>query len=560
MAKTQVSDILAQAFAAEGTDILFTLMGDANMYWSAAMADNQGTKLIHARHEHCAVAMADGYARATGKIGVASVTCGPGYTQIMTALTMAARGSIPLVVFAGDAPIGASWYVQQIDQAPLALATGAGFVPIRTIDRALDNVREAFYLARTERRPVVLSVPLDLQKEEFPYLPDYTPSTDLVPTAQRTPPDPAIVDEVVAMIAAAERPVVIAGKGAVASGAKAALEALAEESGALLATSLLGKGLFDGSPFALDVAGTFASDLSREFFAESDLVIGVGAGLGHYTTEGGYLYPNARVVHIDTNPKGLWQGLRTADLHVRADARAAADAITQRMRERGVRRAGWRSNEIAARIAADSPDNKQYAVTPGTLDPRPTVRELDAVVPKDWEVIVAGGHCANFVATHLRGRAGGKYHFLFEFGAIGSGLSAAIGVAAAKGDGKVLLVDGDGSIMQHIQELETIRRHGLKLLICVLNDGGYGAETHKVPRLRGRPQPRDPRPRRPRRGGPGLRPQGRPGDDPGQLRGAVPRASGRRRHDLVGRPHRRFDPVAAIPPGALRRGVTVRAS
>ena len=479
MSDNQVSDVLARAFAAEGADILFTLMGDANMYWSAAMADNQGTRLIHARHEHCAVAMADGYARATGKVGVASVTCGPGYTQIMTALTMAARGSIPLVVFAGDAPLGASWYVQEIDQAPLALATGAAFVPIRTVDRALDNVREAFYLARVERRPVVLSVPLDLQKQEFPYLPDYTPSTDLVPTPQRTPPDPAIVEQLVALIAEAERPVVVGGRGAIWSGAKAALETLAEESGALLATSLLGKGLFEGNPFNLDIAGTFASDLAREYFAESDLVIGVGAGLGHYTTEGGYLYPNAKVVRIDLNPKGLWQGLRTADLHLRADALAAAVAITDRMRARGVRRPGWRSNEVAARIAADSPDSKEFPVTPGTLDPRPTVRELDAVVPKDWEIIVAGGHCANFVSTHLRGRAGGKYHFLFEFGAIGSGLAAAIGVAAAKGDGKVLLVDGDGSIMQHIQELETIRRHGIELLICVLNDGGYGAESHK---------------------------------------------------------------------------------
>ena len=122
------------------------------------------------RRRNCCVAMADAWARATGKIGVASVTCGPGYTQIMTALAMAARGNAPVLVFAGDAPIGASWYIQSIDQAPLALATGAHFVPIRTIDRALDCVREAFYVARAERRPVVLSVPLDLQKEGFPNL------------------------------------------------------------------------------------------------------------------------------------------------------------------------------------------------------------------------------------------------------------------------------------------------------------------------------------------------------------------------------------------------------
>ena len=122
MTDNQVSDVLAQAFAAEGVETLFTLMGDANMYWSASMADNQKVRLIHARHEHCCVAMADAYARASGKVGVGSVTCGPGYTQIMTALAMAARGNAPVVVFAGDAPIGASWYIQSIDQAPLRIS------------------------------------------------------------------------------------------------------------------------------------------------------------------------------------------------------------------------------------------------------------------------------------------------------------------------------------------------------------------------------------------------------------------------------------------------------
>src|SRR5438445_3145100 len=451
------------------------------MYWSASIAENEKVRLSHARDEHCCVAMADGYARATGKVGVGSVTCGPGYTQIMTALAMAARGNAPVVVFAGDAPIGASWYIQSIDQAPLALATGAHFVPIRTIDRALDCVREAFYVARAERKPVVLSVPLDLQTEEFPYLPDYTPSPGLIPRAQVLRPDPALVDEIVTMVAEAERPIVIGGRGALWSGAKGALESLAQESGALLATTLLGKGLFDGNPFALDIAGTFATDLGRELFAESDLVIAAGAGLGHYTTEGGYLFPNAKVVRIDTQPRGLWQGLRTADLHVQADARAAAEAVVTRLKERGIRRRGWRSNEVASKIAAtaEKPDPKPYTPSSGTLDPRPVIKELDAAVPKDWDIIVAGGHCFSFAMTHLKGRPGGKYHVPIDFGAIGSGLSAAIGVAVARGHDRVMLIDGDGSLYQHIQELETVRRHGLKMLICILNDGGYGAESHK---------------------------------------------------------------------------------
>ena len=83
--------MLVKAFVAEGVEVLFTMMGDANMYWSAKMADQPGVKVVHARHEHAACAMADGYARATGKVGVASTTCGPGFTQIITALTMAAR-------------------------------------------------------------------------------------------------------------------------------------------------------------------------------------------------------------------------------------------------------------------------------------------------------------------------------------------------------------------------------------------------------------------------------------------------------------------------------------
>ena len=147
MTDNQVSDVLAQAFAAEGVDTLFTLMGDANMYWSASMADNQKVRLIHARHEHCCVAMADAYARATGKVGVGSVTCGPGYTQITTALAMAARGNAPVVVFAGDAPIGASWAYSRSIRRRWRWRP-ANFVPIRTIDRSSPRLRARGFLRR----------------------------------------------------------------------------------------------------------------------------------------------------------------------------------------------------------------------------------------------------------------------------------------------------------------------------------------------------------------------------------------------------------------------------
>jgi len=113
------------------------------------------------------------------------------------------------------------------------------------------------------------------------------------------------------------------------------------------------------------------------------------------------------------------------------------------------------------------------------VDPRKAILELDAVVPKDWDVVIGGGHYFGIAMTHLRGRAAERYHVVSDFGAIGNGLPAAIGVAQARGDGKVLLIEGDGSLLMHIQELETIRRQGVQLLMSIINDGGYGAEVHK---------------------------------------------------------------------------------
>jgi thiamine pyrophosphate-dependent acetolactate synthase large subunit-like protein len=322
---------------------------------------------------------------------------------------------------------------------------------------------------------------MDLQKAPFPWGAEYSPSTELMPTPQRPAPDPALVDKLAGMIAESRRPIVLAGRGCIRSGAGPALEKLAERCGALLATSLFAKGLFDHNRFGIGVAGAYASPLAREEFAACDLLMGFGAGLGHYTTEAGYLYPNARTVHVDLNPRGLYQGLRIADLHVKADAKATAEAVLAKLEERSYSSSGARTPMLAKQIAATAarPDSKEFLVAPGTVDPRPAMLELDAVIPKDWTVVSGGAHFAGIVVTHMHGRHAEHVHVVNDFGAIGSAFPIAIGMAAARGDGKVLLIEGDGSLMMHIQELETIRRHGLRMLICAVNDGGYGAEVHK---------------------------------------------------------------------------------
>jgi thiamine pyrophosphate-dependent acetolactate synthase large subunit-like protein len=194
--------------------------------------------------------------------------------------------------------------------------------------------------------------------------------------------------------------------------------------------------------------------------------------------DGGALFPRAFVAQIDDRPRGLKDGLPAADLFVRADAKTGMETLACDLAWRGSKM-GFRSLKLAQRIAQATPDTALFPIMAGTFDPRHVVAELDRIIPKDWDMVSGSGHSAYF-QTHMRGRDPEHFHALREFGAIGNSISIAIGVAAARKNGKVVLIEGDGSLLMHIQELETLKRHGLRMLICVLNDGAYGAEVHKL--------------------------------------------------------------------------------
>lgn len=471
----QLKDVMADAFVAEGVASHFTVLGNGNMWWADALA-RRDVLTIHARHEHCALGMAAGYARHTGKVGVCSVTNGPGLTQIVTELTVAVRSNLPLVIYSADAPVHASWANHHFDQQTLTLSTGARFIQVRSAERVLDDIRDAFYYAQFEQRPVVISIPEDYQNKPYAHLYHYVPSGEYLPLAQPAPPNPQVLGRVVEALLQAQRPVIVAGRGAIAAGP--AIQVLAERTGALLATTLRGKGLFDGDPYNLGLAGAFGSRLLREQCAEADLVVGIGAAMSYHTTEGGYLFGDAQIIQIDAAPRGVWQGQRVADLHLRADARLAVDALLDAI-PAGSAASGLRSPQIAESIATHIFDPKTFPIPADTVDPREIVREIDRVVPKDWDIVCGPGHYFNFVLAEMQGRHPHRWHAITEFGAIGSALGAAIGIAATRRDGKVLLIEGDGSMLMHIQELETLKRHGIRMLTCVLNDGAYGAEAHK---------------------------------------------------------------------------------
>src|SRR5215212_9148661 len=343
-----VYEALAQAFVAEDVETMFALMGDANMHFVYALSQHNNVRIIHTRHEHCACAAATSYSLVTGQPGVASVTCGPGFTQTMTALSTAVQARVPLIILAGEAPIGARFHNQRVDQPPFAAAAGARYIQAHSGARMFDQVREAFHDARTKRMPVVLGIPTDLQKQAITNRSEYVPSSSLASPLLKLAPEPETVQEIVRLILAAERPIVIAGRGAVNANAQLDIEQLAARSGALLATTMPAKGLFDDNEFSLRIAGGFASELAFELFAECDLVIAIGASMSSHTSHGGKLYPKARVVLIDRETSVFRHGLRTADIAMRCDARDGVRAILDGLGSQATNRSGYRSATVAS--------------------------------------------------------------------------------------------------------------------------------------------------------------------------------------------------------------------
>lgn len=472
----RVYDILAEVFAREGVETCFALLGDANMNFATRLAET-GCRMIHVRHEHCAVAAAMAFARKSGSVGVATVTCGPGLTQLTTALPAAVRAGLPLVVFAGEAPLKSGWYNQAIDQAPIVKATGADYMSLHLPERMPVAIRDAFLQAERERRPVVLGVPFDLQNRPWTGGGDLPqPSRRIAPVMSPMMPHPLDVARAVEMIDAAHRIVVMAGMGAVEAEAAAACRALAERCDALLATTLPARGLFHDDPFSVGIAGGFSTDTARDCFAEADLVIAVGGSLARHNSDGGALWPKARVLQIDTDPVAVAQGRVAADAHLRADARLGVEALVDGVRKRAPE---WRSADLAERIATAPADGARFDVEDGLLDPRDVVAALEAALPAEWEMVNSSGHCSYYFAQ-MPSRPQSRFLTIREFGAIGNGISFAMGVAVARPNDTVVLFDGDGSLLMHVQELETIRRHGMNILVVVLNDGAYGSEIHKL--------------------------------------------------------------------------------
>ena len=475
----KVYDAVASAFVKEGATTVFGLLGDGQLTWWSSMVKHPGVRMIDAREEGSGLAMAEGYARASGKVGVCSVTHGPGLARCSLSLIAAARSRTPIVVHTATTSWNDERETQYLNQDRFVAASECGYIEVMKPDYAEEAVRQAFYRARRESRPIVLSIPMDVQNKECESEgEEYVPSTELDGAQQKIRPALDRVQAAVKVISEARRPVIVLGRGAKDPKAREAADRLGKRIGALIASTLLAKGTLNDSEWYTGVSGLFATRAAMQLFQEADCVIAVGAGLNIRTLGGGYTYPNARIVHIDVQPHILLGTERGADCYVQGDAAETVQEIEGVLAKQGVQRDGYRTAATRNALRGSFRDPGEFEIEPGTVDIREVLGVLDDKLPSSVGLVTGSAHNFTFPVWHMQ-KPRALQISVTSFTGVGQVIGNAIGAAVGWKD-PVVAVDGDGSALQNIQELDTAGRLGVKLLYFIVNDEAYGAEYHKL--------------------------------------------------------------------------------
>ena len=476
-----VAEAVGRCLVAHGVDHVFGVVGSGNFHVTNAMIA-AGARFVAAAHEGGAASMADGYARVSRRLAALSVHQGPGVTNALTGIVEAAKSRTPMVVLAPEATSARSNF--HVDLPAVAAAIGAGYRRV-TAASVVAEVGEACRGARAGAgQLIVLGMPLDVQAE---------PAGDAAALARIAEEaggdadrggDPAAIARLVDALAAARRPVFIAGRGASRhpAAARAQLTALADRVGALLAVSAAAKGLFAGDPWYLDVSGGVATPIAAELVAQADLIVAWGSTLNMWTTRHGALIGRGAVVaQVDLNAAALGVH-RAVDLAICGDVCAVAQACTDELARRALpARAGWRGPALRARIAAQG---RWRAVAfadevgDGRIDPRRLSIALDDALPAERTVVIDSGNFMGYPAMFLEVPDSAGFCFTQAFQSVGLGLASALGAAVARPDRLTVAALGDGGFLMSASELATAARLALPLVVVVYNDAAYGAEVH----------------------------------------------------------------------------------
>ena len=454
-------------------DHVFGLMGNGNAWFLDAVERDTSATFTAVRHEAGAVVAADAYHRACGGLAAATATYGAGFTNTLTALAEAVQAHVPLVLVVGDEPTSGPrpW---DVDQIALAAAVGARTYTVGRTDAAATTVI-AIEHALTYRVPTVLAIPYDVATREAGPIPA-APGPVLPAPLQPGPFARAAIDDLARALAGAERPLLVAGRGAWVAGAGPALGRLADAVGAVTATTALGRGVFPRAEYDLGVTGGFGAEDAMELVRKADVAVVFGASLNQFTMRFGDLFaPGTRVVQVDTAPAATHPHVGG---FIRGDAGVVADALAAAVHALGAAPSGWRESLDIAALRTQAA-GEEFAAD-GLLDPRAVAARIGELLPADRVVVSDGGHFIGWANMYWPVASPDRMMMIgTAFQSIGLGFPSVPGAALARPDATIVLTTGDGGGLMALADLETaVRVAAGRGMAVVWNDGAYGAEVN----------------------------------------------------------------------------------
>ncbi|MCD6470883.1 biosynthetic-type acetolactate synthase large subunit [Candidatus Bathyarchaeota archaeon] len=469
------AEALVEALKKEKVEVIFGIPGGALLPVYDVLYDSD-IRHVLMRHEQCAAHAADGYARASGKVGVCMATSGPGATNLVTGIANAYMDSSPMVAITGQVPrafIGKDAF-QEIDIVGITTPITKWNVQVKSAREIPRIIKMAFYIASTGRRgPVLIDLPKDVQTEEAEM--NFDERIEIRGYRPTYEPHPLQIKKAVELLMQAERPVIIAGGGVIASNACSELVTLAETLMAPVATTLMGKGSIpENHPLSIGILGMHGTVMANHLVQEADVLLAVGMRFSDRTTGDIERFcPDGKIIHIDIDFSEIGKNIRP-HVPIVSDVKKALQSILNQLAQEFNKkeRSEWLKRMQELKNVHEEVLNKM--VSGDGIKPPKLMTEIREMLPNDAIITTEVGQNQMWAALYLKAYKPRTFISSGGLGTMGFGFPAAIGAKVACPDVPVVDIAGDGSFLMTEQDLASSVAGKIPVIVVILNNSVLG--------------------------------------------------------------------------------------